>query len=393
MTARRRWIAAACFLVAPSLATAGTPADRFGDPLPDGAVARMGTVRFRHAGGVEFVGYLPDGKTILSFGKDDTVRWWDAESGRELRRRTAPARLGCAAPSPDRRVLAVQVGDDVVLWDAASGKELWRLATTTGRLGIAFSPDRKLLATCSNRIRLWDATTGAHVRDLGESDGPYTGKTYLTEVPYTGAAFLPDAKTLLSTGREGLRCWDIETGKAFSEAEARGAGVCVAASPDGKRAATAGTDHALRLWDAEKKTEIGSIFPVGSEQEAVGLAFSPDGRVLAVGCGDGTIVLYAAADGALLRRFEAHQGAVPPWPFLPTAPSSSPAAPTAPSASGTRPLARKSAPSPGRPARFGRWPCRRTARPWLRLGSISASTSGTRPPRRSGVPWRFPATN
>ena len=128
MTVSGRWLAATCLILAPlSTATSGEPpTDCFGDPLPDGVAVRMGTIRFRHGGDLEFVGFLPDGKTILSFGRDDTLRWWDAASGKELRRWTAPAALGYAAPLPDRRVLAAQVGDDVVQWDAASGKELWR---------------------------------------------------------------------------------------------------------------------------------------------------------------------------------------------------------------------------------------------------------------------------
>ncbi len=375
MTARRRWIAAACLLLAPPvLATAADkPTDCFGDPLPDGVAARMGTVRFRHGGDVEFVGYLPDGKTILSFGKDDTVRWWDAESGKELRRRSAPRGWDARR----RRRIG---GCWRRRWETTSccGTRLrarscggWR--RPDARLGgIAFSPDRRLVATCGNHIRLWDATTGERVRDLGTADETYPAKVFVSGVPYTAAAFLPDAKTVVSTGTEGVLWWDAETDKAPPASRgAQGPGVCVAVSPDGKRAATAGADHALRLWDAEKKTEIGSIVfsrPARSGRRSASLAFAPDGKVLAVGCGDGAIVLYAAADGALLRRFEAHQARFPRWPFLPTAPSSSPAAPTAPSASGTWPPARKSAPSPDRPARFGRWPCRRTARPSPRPG-------------------------
>src|SRR5690242_1462593 len=58
--------------------------DFYGDPLPDGAVARLGSVRLRHAGLKSFA-LLPDGKTAVTVGEDDTIRWWDLASGRQTR--------------------------------------------------------------------------------------------------------------------------------------------------------------------------------------------------------------------------------------------------------------------------------------------------------------------
>src|SRR5438067_1750060 len=57
--------------------------DRYGDPLPTGAVARLGTIRLRHTGFVQQVVPLPGGKSIASVA-DDGVRIWDAGTGRPL---------------------------------------------------------------------------------------------------------------------------------------------------------------------------------------------------------------------------------------------------------------------------------------------------------------------
>src|SRR5215831_12233927 len=88
--------------------------DRYGDPLPARAIARLGTVRWRHGDGASFVAFLPGGKEVLSVGRDDFVRFWDADTGKEVRQfsisvnqRTGGAPgLSTAALSADAKTLA-----------------------------------------------------------------------------------------------------------------------------------------------------------------------------------------------------------------------------------------------------------------------------------------------
>src|SRR5437763_1227334 len=58
--------------------------DPHGDPLPEGAIARIGTVRLRHAGPVTALAYSHDGKVLASGSEDGTIRLWDAANGKEL---------------------------------------------------------------------------------------------------------------------------------------------------------------------------------------------------------------------------------------------------------------------------------------------------------------------
>ena len=314
MTARGRWLAAACLLLAPAAAVGAGPArmDRFGDPLPDGAAARMGTVRMRHGGEVWFVASLSDGKTLLSIGKDDVVRWWEAASGKEVARWAAGSSiLGCASLSADRRVLAARVGDDVQVWDASSAVPLRKLPHPDAKLlGTACSPDGKVVATCGERLRLWDVGTGARVREFEAAPDSFNR-----------AAFSPDGTTLASVGRDGaVRYWDVDSGKVVREAQGRGGGGPLAElefSPDGKRLATYGFYSGLRVWDAAAGTELWSWSSYVPAEQVRCLAFSPDGKFIAAGCRDGLIRLFDADTGRELRRCEGHQGAVGAVSFSP----------------------------------------------------------------------------
>src|SRR5262245_23408573 len=60
-------------------------ADQYGDPLPPGALARLGSVRLRHGGAVQFITFLPGGK-LLTAGQEGTARLWDVATGKETHR-------------------------------------------------------------------------------------------------------------------------------------------------------------------------------------------------------------------------------------------------------------------------------------------------------------------
>ena len=100
------------------------PADARGDPMPPGALLRLGTIRFRHADAVKVM-FAPNGKTLVSIGggNDMTVRLWDPNSGAELH--TLPPRNGAwAAFAPDSKTLVSgSYEKSFRLWSVATGQE------------------------------------------------------------------------------------------------------------------------------------------------------------------------------------------------------------------------------------------------------------------------------
>src|SRR5258707_7482243 len=85
--------------------------DLYGDPLPDGAAARLGTVRFRNSTKCESLAYTPDGRFIVG-GAIGGVVVWEAATGKEVRRlgTELPDPGGAASLSADGKFVAVGGG-------------------------------------------------------------------------------------------------------------------------------------------------------------------------------------------------------------------------------------------------------------------------------------------
>src|SRR5262249_31245734 len=122
--------------------------DLYGDPLPAGALVRLGSVRLRHAGLSDYV-CLPDGKTVLTAGSDRVLRFWDLASGRQVRsvrlQGTATSMLAVVALSPDGKTLAAHDRGRLVFWEVASGTEIRSLpGPKVGRGFVSFSAEVRI---------------------------------------------------------------------------------------------------------------------------------------------------------------------------------------------------------------------------------------------------------
>lgn len=110
----------------PAPAPAVVRLDRFGDPLPAGVIARLGTVRLQHPCGVSSAGFSPDGKLLASSGNDGTTRLSDVSTGKEVRRFAET--YNSAIFTRDGKSL-ITGGEKVRVWDVASGRLLSTLPT------------------------------------------------------------------------------------------------------------------------------------------------------------------------------------------------------------------------------------------------------------------------
>jgi RNA polymerase sigma factor (sigma-70 family) len=196
------------------------PADAADAPVPATVLARLGSERLRHAGDVTTLvfGASPANRWLLSSGRDGTIRLWDVNTGKELRRLDGhqPGEIIAATLSADgTRVVSAGTGDRLIrLWDTATGKLLGTLENGGQQVAAqpwsfpapAFAPDGQKLACVRmdqeaikdqgfQRFRsltsvvLWDVAARKEVRklELGELGGDIRG-----------VAFAPDGKLLVA---------------------------------------------------------------------------------------------------------------------------------------------------------------------------------------------------
>jgi RNA polymerase sigma factor (sigma-70 family) len=306
--------------------------DLHGDPLPPGALARLGTTRFRHGSAVSFVAFSPDGKTLLSGGpdlNDNIIRFCDPLTGKELRRFKAEQddQLFCLALSRDGKRLAVGGAiwnrekdfkrcGGVLIWDVSTGKLLRRFATLFPDpvIAIAFSPGGKSVAAGSKApsIYLFDVATGKEVRQFQGRGGTL--------------AFSPDGKLLASgvgelwpdPGDHSARLWEVATARELHRLQGHGNIVtAVAFAPDGKTLVTGSEDKTVRFWDPTTGKEQRRL--EGAHGRALALAFAPDGKTMVVGCREGEhpLCLWETATLKKLHTFGGHNRSVGRVAFSP----------------------------------------------------------------------------
>ncbi len=278
--------------------------DLSGDPLPEGALIRAGTVRFRLSAGVTAAALSPDGTALAAAGPDGAIRWIELPSGAE--RRTLKGHEGAVVFlvfAPDGRRLA-STGDDgtVRLWDAADGKPLAVLQGHTMRVAAgAFSPDGATLATGGGdgTLRLWDIPSGRELRKIEAHRGEVAG-----------VAFAPDGRAVATGGADGaVRLWDPAAGTMLREHAVNAGGVtCLAFSPDGKSLASGGWDRVIRIRDAAGAGTESRM--TGHDEVVTALRFATDGRSLLSAGADGTIRQWDPATGKETARIRAHLDAI-----------------------------------------------------------------------------------
>jgi len=247
-----------------------------------------------HTDEIISIAFSPNGRTLASSSYDGTVQLWDVNTDTLRSTLIGPTeRVTSIAFSPDGTTLAGGSSDNAVhLWDPVSGAHKATLTGHTRAIGtIAFSPDSKTLASGAwdNTIRLWDIATE-------KEKAVFTDHTYFGEYTsgISNVAFSADGQWLVSAAfnEEGVYVRDAATGKHERTLDAGKISI-LAFSPDGKTLAI-GERYALNLWDVVSGEHKAALTKHTSFVNS--LAFSPDGSTLVSG-GGSQLLLWDAETG------------------------------------------------------------------------------------------------
>jgi WD40 repeat protein len=291
--------------------------DRNGDPLPPGAITRIGSARFRHTGFVTTLLYTPDGKRLISF--DGSLRLWDAATGKLLWRVEWDMGPPLLAISDDGKRIAALSRTEFVVVMTESGNvhvrhRLPSLQDQAAVLSMAISPDLGTFALgCfDGTVRLLDADSAKEkLRFLA-------GAKDKEPIPF-GIRFSEDGKKVLvirgldgapqssipvfsTTDGRFLQLLEPKTGKLLAQKTIFSRDVRLLATITGDDPET--RDPVVVFWDVATgkacQAQLHSFFG------GMPRALSPDNSLFAIGSQGKEIVLLKTSTGKEHRRFDVH---------------------------------------------------------------------------------------
>jgi WD40 repeat protein len=255
-----------------------------------------------YTGGVHFLLFSPDGKTLVVARDDGELQLWDV--ARQKKRATIKDKDETRAPStgvflPDGKTLAIgNHTGTIALWDLSTASRRARFKAHDNSVDALWvSGDGKILASGSGRghsVNYWDAESGKE-RSPRRSLQGYRDTAFTTEGV---VAIAPDGKSLALAGSDnGVRLWNLATGKPKAtvwpligeENRELAAPQVIAYSPDG-RLVVCGHRKRFTIWEVASGQECGVL--EGHNQWVTAVAYTGNSRTLITGSYDKTVKLW-----------------------------------------------------------------------------------------------------
>jgi DNA-binding SARP family transcriptional activator/WD40 repeat protein len=245
-------------------------------------------------GDVGGAAWNPDGRSVATASPDEVVVWDSRTGGRRFSFAPPSDRFSGLAFGPDPRTMATAMSDGTaIVWHVSNdgAVPILRLAGHNANIrSVAFSPDGTRLVTAGDDglVKVWDVT-------------PEGGGESITLAGAGGFGFTQDGRLLGVGGDDGhLRDYDIATGRLVGDiAVAPGKIDSVAFGSGGSTVATARAGT-VGLIDTASGGTIWEL-PRATDSD---IAISPDGTIIAIPNGAGSVGLVDMTTGKPLGRLD-----------------------------------------------------------------------------------------
>jgi WD40 repeat protein len=244
--------------------------------------------------------FAKDGRTLSALCRDNTIRTWAVETGKLTAEKKVPPRSALLAA--DRWAERVE-GGHVRVWDLTADRQL-QILNSVAMNRAALSSDGRWMAaadTAGRRVEIREVATGKPLHTLADGIG---GTAALR--------FSPDGGLLVSTNYDNdVRVWKTGSGELVKKIEdLTGAMFAAEFTPDGKQLVMAGLDETVYVWDAKT---FALVKKLGGHGETISaLAISPDSKTIVTGGFDVLaeknpvkVVFWDLATGKMLRTVRA----------------------------------------------------------------------------------------
>ncbi|MBE8967036.1 WD40 repeat domain-containing protein [Nostocales cyanobacterium LEGE 12452] len=250
----------------------------------------------------------PDNQTLISTSLDNTIRFWNTQTGKEIRTIVEKTGVSAMLLTPDGQTLISGSGDQTIKFRNLKTRKIDRILKVE-TTALAITPDGKTLFSGGEnggKVRVWSLVTG---KQLGSFTPPLPQKEDLingserASAPIT-LAVSNDGTMLLSGGYDdsfqsggvrstdskGFKAWDLKTGKLVHNLSFGMSIDALIISPDSKTFITGGLGREIILRDIKTGKSLMKL--TGHAGGIYGLALSSDGKTLYTGSGDKSVKVW-----------------------------------------------------------------------------------------------------
>jgi WD40 repeat protein len=257
-----------------------------------------------HEGPVQGCAWSPDGDRIVTGSRDNTVRIWEARTGRCVATLAGHQKAvsGCAWSPDGQRIVSASWDKTLRIWEARTGRCVTTLAGHAGSvIGCGWSPDGQRVASASydRTLRIWEANSGQCLATLlGHTRG------------VNGCAWSPDGERIVSVSDDcTISVWQTRSGRCLATFSGHSRFVHGCAwSPEGQRIVSASWDKTVRIWEVRTGRCVAML--AGHREAVSGCAWSPDGDRIVSASNDKTLRIWEAKTDRCVAMLAGHREAV-----------------------------------------------------------------------------------